>query len=142
MNTDIKIEGVKELQADLARLVENISGQELTKIVKNAGKPMVASAKSRAPMVSGLLKSQVGFIEANDKQNPGVALIGVNYKGKGRKRGNSAYYAHIVEYGGKTTRRTAKPFMAPAFNLHKDRAAQNIIAQLRKLLDKLTKNKT
>jgi HK97 gp10 family phage protein len=132
---EIKVEGgqaiVDKLNAIKRRAADKVVGQ----IVRQESKVIVASARARVPVDSGLLRSQIGFIRKNDSRFPTKALIGVNYQGQGKKRGTSAYYAHIVEYGGKTIRRTARPFMALAFEMHRARVSANIIKRVREKLN-------
>lgn len=130
-----KIEGLADVQQYLEAKKAKVEAQAIGKIVKEAAKPIIASARARVPVDSGLLRKQIGFISANDSKYPTTALIGVNYRFMGAKRGNSAYYAHIVEYGGKTIRRAPHPFMRPAFELNKTRASKHIKAAVLKLLD-------
>lgn len=130
-----KIEGLADVQQYLEAKKAKVEAQAIGKIVKEAAKPIIASARARVPVDSGLLRKQIGFITANDSKYPTTALIGVNYRFMGAKRGNSAYYAHIVEYGGKTTNRAPHPFMRPAFELNKARATKHIKSAVLKLLD-------
>ena len=130
-----KIEGLADVQRYLEAKKAKVEAQAIGKIVREAAKPIIASARARVPVDSGLLRKQIGFITANDSKYPTTALIGVNYRFMGAKRGNSAYYAHIVEYGGKTTNRAPHPFMRPAFELNKARATKHIKSAVLKLLD-------
>jgi HK97 gp10 family phage protein len=132
---DFKIEGVGLIVENLRKVKDRASDKVVTKIVRQESKVIVASARARVPVDSGMLRSQVGFIKKNDARYPNKALIGVNYQFHGAKRGNSAYYGHIVEYGGKSIRRTARPFMAPAFEMHRARVSQNIIKRVREKLN-------
>lgn len=136
-----KIDGVEDVTRYLMDKKKRLEGQAIGKIVREAAKPIIASARARVPVDSGLLRKQIGFISANDSKYPTTALIGVNYRFMGAKRGNSAYYAHIVEYGGKTINRAPHPFMRPAFELNKDRVRKQIKARLLKLLDIKTDKK-
>lgn len=136
-----KIEGLDKVKQYLIDKQKRADEAAIGKIVREAAKPIIASARARVPVDSGLLRKQIGFISANDSKYPTTALIGVNYRFMGAKRGNSAYYAHIVEYGGKTTNRAPHPFMRPAFELNKDRVRKQIKARLLKLLDIKTDKK-
>jgi HK97 gp10 family phage protein len=132
---DFKIEGVGLIVENLRKVKDRAADKVVGRIVRQESKVIVASARARVPVASGLLRSQIGFIRKNDSRFPTTALIGVNYRGEGKKRGTSAYYAHIVEYGGKSIRRTARPFMAPAFEMHRARVSQNIIKRVREKLN-------
>lgn len=121
-----KLDGTEAIIATLQEVKNRAANKEIGRIVRQEMKPMLNTARGRAPMASGLLRSQIGFIDKNNSRFPTTGLIGVNFRGEGRKRGNSAYYAHIVEYGGKTIRRTPRPFMRPAFEMHKDRTIERI----------------
>ncbi len=130
-----KLEGVNGAITALESMKGRATNEAIGRIVRNASKPIVASARARVPVDSGLLRNQIGFITANDSRFPTTTLIGVNYRFQGAKRGNSAYYAHIVEYGGKTINRAPHPFMRPAFKLNEDRARKHIKAGVLKLLN-------
>ena len=132
---DLKVEGTQVIVDKLKAIKDRAADKVVGQIVRQEAKVIVASARARVPVDSGLLRSQIGFIRKNDARFPTKALIGVNYRGEGKKRGTSAYYAHIVEYGGKTIRRTARPFMAPAFEMHRARVSANIIKRVREKLN-------
>jgi HK97 gp10 family phage protein len=132
---DFKIDGVNVVVDNLKALKNKASDKVVGRIVRQESKVIVASARARVPVDSGLLRGQIGFIRKNDARYPTKALIGVNYEFRGAKRGTSAYYAHIVEYGGKSIRRTARPFMGPAFEMHRARVSQNIIKRVREKLN-------
>lgn len=130
-----KLEGVNGVITALESMKGRATNEAIGRIVRNAAKPIVASARARVPVDSGLLRNQIGFITANDSRFPTTTLIGVNYRFQGAKRGNSAYYAHIVEYGGKTIRRAPHPFMRPAFQMNEARVRKQIMGMISKLLD-------
>jgi len=140
MKTDAKMEGTDELIKKFIALGKSLDGKELTAVMRNAAAPMLGAARGRVPSDSGLLRSQIGFVGANQSRYPGTVIIGVNYRFKGAKRGTSAFYAHIVEYGGKTISRAPRPFMQPAFEIHKDRAVDTIKKGLIRLITKATNN--
>lgn len=131
----VKIEGTKEIAAEFERMKNAASDKVVGPIVRQESKRIVASARARIPVGSGLLRSQVGFINRNNARFPTKALIGINYRGEGKKRGTSAYYGHIVEYGGKTINRQARPFMKPAFDMHADNVAKAIIERVTEKLN-------
>jgi HK97 gp10 family phage protein len=132
---DLKVEGTQVIVDKLKAIKDRAADKVVGRIVRQESKVIVASARARVPVDSGLLRGQIGFIRKNDARFSRTALIGVNYRGEDKKRGTSAYYAHIVEYGGKTIRRTARPFMAPAFEMHRARVSQNIIKRVREKLN-------
>jgi HK97 gp10 family phage protein len=130
-----KLEGVNGAITALESMKGRATNEAIGRIVRNASKPIVASARARVPVDSGLLRNQIGFITANDSRFPTTTLIGVNYRFQGAKRGNSAYYAHIVEYGGKTINRAPHPFMRPAFQMNEARVRKQIMGMIKKLLN-------
>jgi HK97 gp10 family phage protein len=131
----VQIEGLDKVQQYLRDKQKRADDAAIGKIVRSAAKPIIAAARARVPVDSGLLRKQIGFITRQDAKYPTTALIGVNYNFQGSKRGNSAWYAHIVEYGGKTINRAPHPFMRPAFKLNEDRARKHIKAGVLKLLN-------
>ena len=131
----VQIEGLDKVKQYLEDKKKRSDDAAIGKIVRQAAKPIIASARARVPVDSGLTRKQIGFITRQDAKYPTTALIGVNYNFQGSKRGNSAWYAHIIEYGGKTINRAPQPFMRPAFKLNEDRARKHIKAGALKLLN-------
>ena len=134
-----KVEGLENVEKYLMDKKKAVEDAAVGRIVREAAKPIISSARARVPVGTGLLRKQIGFITSNDNKYKTTALIGVNYNFKGSKRGNSAFYAHIVEYGGKNIKRQPTPFMRPAFMINKDRVSKQIKQRILKLLDIKTK---
>lgn len=89
----LRFTGVKELQAELSKLVRDIGGQGLGKDIKDVNlsvaQLMADESRKRAPVDDGDLQ-RAHFAARGDANNP-KALFGVNPK--------IAPHGHLVEFG-------------------------------------------
>ena len=153
------LSGGKELERQLARLGTKVEKKLKKQAVKAAAKPIVVSARGKGPRESGLLAESLGSFVKTYRSGTTVAIVGPRRKfrvrqkveitgaSKGREPAN---YAHLVEGGTKPhfmpkaviggvvltafqhPGTEAQPFMAPAFNQHKNRAFKIMADKLRK----------
>lgn len=87
--------------------------QELTRAaLKDVAKFVRREAKSRAQVVSGNLKRNIGTWVRKDKDGKIWLQIGVyNKASAAKKKLPYAFYAHFIEFG--TKKRAAHPFLKP-----------------------------
>jgi HK97 gp10 family phage protein len=109
-----RIDGIPELQAKMAQIIDRASGPEAKKIWMKAALVLRDKARDLAPViripkpnplpwqVPGTLKSAI-FAAYGDPSKPYV-IVGVNY--------HRAPQAHWIEYG--TAKAGAQPYMRPA----------------------------
>jgi HK97 gp10 family phage protein len=125
----VKVDGLKELQRALSKLPVELQRASETNALREGMKPVLKTARAKAPTDTGLLKKAMGLTVRKGK-NGITARVGARTGFKGRslgfkmvKRGklkgqmterfqDPSYYSHLVEYG--TSHSAAKPFIRPA----------------------------
>ena len=150
-----RIEGLPELQAKIAKILDRTTGKDLKRVWMNAALVLRDEARDMAPVlkkphkghVAGLLRSAI-FAAYGDPAKPNV-LVGVNYR--------IAPYAHLVEFGGKegkgprmtgdikgrktgnrvqsTGYMPAQPFMRPALTATRSKCVAIIAEGYQKLIE-------
>lgn len=127
MESKIKIEGLKEIEAALAELGDTKAMRAaIRKALRDAGNPMMELARALVPVDQGDLKRSIKMRTRNRvKEGVGVS-IGIDRNEqpaeyRNRKRGKGAYrdpgvagVGPITEFG--RPGQGAKPFMRPAFH--------------------------
>lgn len=151
---DVRIEGADALKSLLKELPQKFTEKELVRVLKQAAKPMVKDAKSRAPVgETGMLKKHIKVMKDKKKFARGNAqiLFGVTKK---------APHAHLVEFGtighftlikskqvlsdGSTTfgivnlhpGTPPRPFLRPAFDKNKDEFVATVGEEAFKIIKK------
>lgn len=113
-----RIEGIKEIRKNLAKLMNGMVGAEAKEVYHRAGEVVHAEMVKRVPVRTGKLRSAI-FLSDGDPNKPDV-LIGVNTR--------KVEYARTIEYGLEkitlniqssaprehTAYRAAHPFVRPA----------------------------
>lgn len=138
------ITGDAELRAKLKRLQGNVNGQQMATALAAGGMLIVNTAKTKAPVITGTLRSSIhvgGYTQLSDDfgHNP----RGADYSDLGGKTvtrsgasvqvGTNIEYGPPVEFG--TGRRSAKPFLRPAYDEEKNNAVQEVADTLRELVE-------
>jgi HK97 gp10 family phage protein len=125
MGVDINLSGMDDLIDQLDLMVSN-SKQVIDDALKSAAEPILADAQQTTAFVdrSGRLRKSLAISKTQIKKGQTYVLAGSLKKG--------IYYARLVEYGHSTAR--AHPFMAPAFERHKEEAYQIIKEKLTEAL--------
>jgi HK97 gp10 family phage protein len=121
-----RIDGLKDIQDRLARIVSNVTGREMKAVYVEAAGIVADDIRARAPEDTGLLKRAI-FVGSGDLNKPN-ALVGVGYR--------KAPHAHLVEYG--TVKMAARPFVRPALSANGPQVAEFIRAGLLKIIDRHT----
>ena len=133
------VTGVKEIDAVLRGLPQQLQHKIVQQGNANAAKLLVDQAKLLAPEgPTGGLVDSIGVIKPSFSAADGVGEVHVGPR-RGRFKGQKG---HLVEFG--TKRRDKKgpnrgvmpkhPFMEPAFNRTKDRVLDNITTGIGKKL--------
>jgi len=121
--TTYKIRGLEKVTAALRSFPKAIVTQSLNKALAKGAAVFRDSARSRAPVDTGLMASDI--IMAKDRK-PGISgaqaryVVLVKYRGK-----DAAPYWRFVEFG--TVKMQPQPFMRPAFDTSKAVALAEII---------------
>ena len=118
---------VIKINERLKMIAGKVSLEERRSIYLKAAKPLRDQAKQNVPEDTGLLKKALGKL--NIARFADAIYIGVKLP-KGSKRGNSAYYAHMVEYGtynkDGSTKQEASLFFTRAYESTKDAVRRNV----------------
>ena len=117
---NIELTGVDEIINKLQQIGSNVGRLE-NKALKNAAEPVLEDAKANVPVRTGKLKKALKITNVKKKEGVKYILVGVD------KGDNSEiFYGKFVEFG--TSKRTAHPFLQPAYEKNKD-DIKRIIAQ-------------
>ncbi len=142
------VQGLRELQARLAKLPEKVEQKILKQATLKAAENVANVARAKAPVDTGLLVSEIGVKNRLSKRNRTIgAQVSV---------GKPAFYARFLEFGHRMGKRVrgggkkyrelvalvnnarpfvpARPFLRPAADETKD---QNIEIIKREIADKL-----
>jgi HK97 gp10 family phage protein len=128
MKMDIKIDGVKEIVADLDRLDKEII-DNVQSTLNGGAKKIADRARQKAPKgPTGNLKRSIGSkpMPINLAKFPLVAVAVVDRK--------IAPHAHLVEYGARGGNMPAHPFLRPAFDSLKASIEKSIESVVSKLI--------
>jgi len=121
-----RIDGLKEIQANLAKIVDGVTGAQMKKVYLQAAGIIADDARSRAPEATGRLKRAI-FAGAGDANKPN-ALAGVSAR--------KAPHGRLVEYG--TAHMPARPFLRPALSANGPQVAAAIRSGLLKIIERHT----
>ena len=130
------IEGLKELQAAMKQLPQNIGRNVLRGAVSAGASVIRKEARDKAPVYQGripaghapagtlrraVFQKQIREASSWFKQ---VFFVSVKSGKKQQKKGLDAYYWRFVEFG--TKKMAAQPFLRPAFESKKHEAVEAI----------------
>lgn len=129
-----RITGIKEVQAQLSKLVQAAGGQaagaDIKEVNLKAALELRNEARNNAPVVTGNLRRAI-FAARGDTNKPS-ALVGVNYKIAG--------YAHLVEFGHAGPKPAGpRPYMRPAVASTRDRIRKIIADGFGEIVQRYTK---
>lgn len=162
MAKQIDIKGLDGLLKSLRELPEAVQGKSLQAGMRKGGNIVRDEARRRVVRATGFLSTQIVVRRANAKnrRKAGVGSGGEYYTvgvktGKKRKYANTkrnqrqrragklyeesgwAYYWRFLEFGTKNMK--AKPFLTPAAEARGPQAAQVIIDETRKAMERIMK---
>ncbi len=131
-----KLQGMKELLAQLKGLEANLAAKTLTGAARKAFKPVLDAAKAKAPIDSGLLFQRLRLQVIKPKGGDTIAVVGLRLGKKPfrirkkvkKEARNWAWYEHGVPAHGIAP----KPFLRPAL----DERADQVLAIFQKELAK------
>ena len=147
---NVKVEGLSQIHKALSELGRKVSNKIAVKAMREGGKIVREQARQNAPVLSqstpyrraGTLKKaiksstkvlkngKIGTVvrvkELTTKQNE---TFKVRSGKKGALNPKDPYYWRFLEFG--TSKMPAKPFMRPAFEQSKEKAATEIIKALK-----------
>lgn len=150
MAETVRVEGLKELQKAMQNLGRKTANKIAVKAMRKGGVIVRDKARQNAPVLTanspyrrpGTLRKAISTrtkIGKNGQTNTYVWVKGLStkqvlkFKGKTGKVGaynqKDPFYWRFVEFG--TSKMAAKPFMRPAFEQSKEKAASEVIKSLR-----------
>lgn len=129
MANQVRVEGLRELNANLKRLTDKVQRRVLNRAVNAGARVIRDEAKQNAPVDTGKLKRNI--ITAKRRAPKGQAEYVVTVRGISQRTGNSdnsmktndpknAFYARFIEFG--TSKVSRAQFLAPAFESKKHEA--------------------
>lgn len=131
----IQVEGLKELNAALQALPEELRAGPLRRAVSAAAQVVQEQAWVNAPIDEGTLRRAI--YRARDKENSSAVqetyIVGVRYGRRYRRRRMDAWYWRFLEFG--TSRMPADPFLRPAFDATHDRQIEALRARLARAIE-------
>lgn len=133
MARKVKLQGFRELEADLSNLVDMVGGSKATgknvlkRVLLKAADPIERDAAANAPQLSGTLRRDVKTGTRLTRRQAGMA----------RKLGKSSVEVHVgvadpagvqTEFGNQ--HQAAEPWLRPAWDGNKDGALDTIGSEL------------
>ncbi len=140
-----KVTGLKELEAQLADLGEELGAKALAQAARQAFKPVLEAAKALAP-VSALdelhLRDAIKLTVIKPKGEDGEAVvIGLRISGKGAKgQLPPARRWHFIEFG--TAHQAAHPFLRPALAANAPRVLELLKTEIVKSIQKAIRKRS
>ncbi|MBP7638129.1 MAG: HK97 gp10 family phage protein [Kiritimatiellae bacterium] len=134
----LDLRGDRELEAKLLMLGEKVYNRHLSAAVTAGCKPIVAAARSQAPVDTGMLKKSLGSkISRNRRRQTVKGIIGPRFGfalvDETHVVHDPAKIAHAVEFGhGGPAPAAARPFLRPAV----DGSGQKALTVIRERLAK------
>jgi HK97 gp10 family phage protein len=126
MKTTVKLEGLREVKAALQRLRATTETSIIKQVLSARAEPIAETARRLAPVEHGDLRDG---IVVSDR-------LTARQRGLHQKRGPNEVevfvgagphpQAHLQEFG--TSHHPAQPFMRPAWDQHKEKALEGIVA--------------
>lgn len=147
---NVKVEGLSQIHKALSELGRKVSNKIAVKAMREGGKIVREQARQNAPVLSqstpyrraGTLKKAIKSstkVLKNGKIGTVIRVKGLTAKQIGAFKAKNAssgaynpkdqYYWRFVEFG--TSKMPAKPFLRPAFEQTKEKAATEIIKTLK-----------
>ena len=147
---NVKIEGLSQIHKALSELGRNVSNKIAVKAMREGGKIVREQARQNAPVLSqstpyrraGTLKKAIKsstkvlkngkigtVIRVKTLTTKQIETFKVRSGKKGALNPKDPYYWRFLEFG--TSKMSAKPFMRPAFEQTKEKAAAEIIKTLK-----------
>ena len=145
MDITVEVQGLKGVEDALAQAGPKLAKHSLRKALKAGGDLMVASAKSRAPLLKvatkrrqpGELRDSIGMkIALSAKQERGTVTIGP-LKDKAKGKDSPGTWGMYVEFG--SVHGAAQPFMRPGFDTASQAALDAFTEVIREGVETLNK---
>ena len=125
---DFHVEGAKELDKVLASLPQAAAKQQLKAALRIAGKPVVKTARSKAPKKTGAGAKSIKLRVMTKTRVPAAVSIGPD---------QDHWYLALSERG--TAKQAAKPFLRPAWDAHKIAVVKTFSRSMWQALERFSK---
>lgn len=146
----MKIEGLKNLEKQLKALAEESRPKVMRAAVRDAFKPVLESARAKAPVDTGELRAGIvlatarqdntvaaGLVIANDTTAHKQARVAAAAFGEAQTGGAPARRWHLTELGTRT--QAAQPFLRPALDENAAAVAERLKQAMQKRIQKALK---
>lgn len=148
---NVKVEGLSQIHKALSELGRKVSNKIAVKAMREGGKIVREQARQNAPVLSqstpyrraGTLKKAIKsstkvlkngkigtVIRVKELTTKQIETFKVRSGKKGALNPKDPYYWRFLEFG--TSKMPAKPFLRPAFEQSKEKAATEIITTLKR----------
>jgi len=129
MAYNFKVEGIENIQRAIEQKKVEIK-KSFEKELNAGADKIVASAKSKAPKLSGNLKAAIGKNEFWDRGGKYSIYAGIQVNEVFTRA--DGWYARMQEYG--TSKMKAQPYLRPAFDSEKKGINDSIVNSLKGIL--------
>lgn len=139
MNITVEITGLKGVEDALSQAGPKLAKRALRKALKAGGAVLLATAKSRAPVLAkasptrrpGELREALDMtLKLSPKEESGTARVGIKREKRGKTTDQSpSVWASFVEFGTKDS--TPQPYMRPAYDGAKKAAEEAFTEEIR-----------
>jgi len=129
MAYSVKIEGLTNLKQKIEEKRKEI-GAVFEKDLNEGADRVVASAKSKTPVLSGNLRNAIGKNEVRERGGKYSVYVGIQINEIFTKA--DGWYARMQEYG--TSKMKAQPYLRPAFNEQKAQINNEIVSDLKEVI--------
>lgn len=152
---NLKVHGLKELQAQLKALGPELAGKALRTAARKAFKPVLAAAVARAPRpngktgATGATRDALRIGTAMPKAGESMLAVGLVLTGQGKKVEGPAvrkrkglppaHRWHFIERG--TVHQAARPFLRPALDGNAEKVIGSLKVELQKSITRALKKK-
>tara|TARA_R110002020_G_scaffold470398_1_gene696261 strand:- start:4040 stop:4540 length:501 start_codon:yes stop_codon:yes gene_type:complete len=140
------VQGTKELDRLFKDLPKQIKQPKIwTKFWRNVSKPLVKSAKSRAPSKTGQLKKSIGFYQGKKSKKSMGGFVGPRTQGAYRSMSRTGFYGPFQEFGDEIlfwgkVRGESQKYMMPAWDATSSQMNKSMVAQAEKTMAQLIKS--
>jgi len=119
--TELSIQGLKETQANMERILKELEGPPMTEAMRDAAPIAQKDAKRNAPVLTGRLQASI----TSQVVTQGKAIMGVV--------GSNVTYAPFVEYG--TRRMRARRFLQNALEDNEREIIRKVEGAVREIIE-------
>ena len=160
----VKLKGLSEVENAIKKMAHIYTPEIIGKILTEEAKPMVETMRGLAPVHTGRLRKSIKILNRKNEKFKYTTLVGIDYAQDGKGTMTIPALASVIEYGarlrepakGAKYRKVkigddwvtmgvgtkafksipARPFIRPAFDMHKNRIREGLVNRLYELAQK------